>query len=104
MPARPARQDMRPVVTDPGLTFTALVRDLERAPNDADRGFVRDQIVVKLRQRIRRIEPDQRERLEAALGPLAALADRLKAAPPAEALQLFCEQRLWRPRLAGRLY
>lgn len=84
--------DMRPVVTDPGLTFADLVRDLERAPTEEDRGFVRDQILVKLRQRIRHIEPEPRERLETVLGPLDALADRLKEAPPAETLRLFREQ------------
>lgn len=84
--------DMRPVVTNPGLSFATLVRDLERAPDEQERGFVRDQIVVKLRQRLRHIGDEQRERLEAALGPLGALADRLKSAPPAETLRLFKEQ------------
>src|SRR5206468_5771871 len=37
--------DMRPVVVDPALTFATLVADLERADNELDRSFVRDQIV-----------------------------------------------------------
>jgi type I restriction enzyme R subunit len=91
--------EIRPVVTDPGLTFAALARDLERAPTEEDRGFVRDQIVVKLRQSLGRLDGEARERLEQALGPLEALPDRLKDAPPAEILALFREH----PRLAAVL-
>jgi type I restriction enzyme R subunit len=81
--------DMRPVVVDPALSFATLVGDLERASADDDRNFVRDQIVVKLRQRIKYIDPERREALEAVLGPLAQVAERLKAAPAAEAIALF---------------
>ena len=81
---------MRPVVVDPALTFATLVGDLDRAPTDEDRA---------LRPRPDRGEaapaasststPAQREALETVLGPLDELADRLKAAPPAETLALF---------------
>lgn len=81
--------DMRPVVVDPALSFATLVQDLNRATTDGDRAFVRDQIVVKLRQRLRHIDPERREALEQVLGPLDQLADRLKSAPPAETLALF---------------
>ena len=81
--------DMRPVVVDPGLTFGRLVADLENAPTDEDRAFVRDQIVVKLRQRQMLIQGERREVLESVLGPLADLPDRLKGAPPKEAIALF---------------
>lgn len=81
--------DMRPVVVDPGLTFGKLVTDLERADNDSDRAYVRDQIVVRLRQRLKHIDETRREALEAALGPLADLPDRLKTAPPEETARLF---------------
>jgi type I restriction enzyme R subunit len=60
--------EMRPVVVDPALTFATLIADLERAPTPEDAGFVRDQIVVKLRNRIKHIEGEQRETLEAVLG------------------------------------
>ena len=40
---------------------------------------MRDQIVVKLRQRLTRLEGEARERLEQALGPLDALPDRSAA-------------------------
>lgn len=81
--------DMRPVVVDPALSFADLVRDLERAPTAADRAIVRDQIVVKLRQRLKRLDEEKRETMAQVLGDLSALPDRLKDADPAEALDLF---------------
>lgn len=81
--------DMRPVVVDPALSFTDLVRDLERAPTDADRAIVRDQIVVKLRQRLKRLSDDQRETMTQVLGDLSELADRLKDSSPTETIALF---------------
>lgn len=81
--------DMRPVVVDPALSFATLIGDLERASGDDDRNFVRDQIVVKLRQRITHIDPERRDALEAVLGPLADLPDKLKVAPATETIALF---------------
>ncbi len=81
--------DMRPVVVDPALSFAKLVEDLGRAGTESDQSFVRDQIVVKLRQRLRHIDAARREALEQVLGPLDQLADRLKSAPAAETLALF---------------
>lgn len=81
--------DMRPVVVDPGLTFAQLLTDLERAPSEEDRAVVRDQIVVKLRGRLKRLDDREREALEATLGDLADLPDRLKDAPSAETAALF---------------
>ncbi|WP_420140027.1 type I restriction-modification system endonuclease [Sphingomonas sp.] len=83
--------DMRPVVVDPGLTFATLVRDLQRAGTDEDRHFVRDQIVVKMRQRIPHIDDIQREALEAVLGTLSELPDKLKLAPPSDMVALFAQ-------------
>lgn len=83
--------EMRPVVIDPALSFSTLIGDLERATSDSDRAFVRDQIVVKLRQRIKHIDEERRQTLETVLGPLGALAAKLKSAPPAETLALFKE-------------
>ncbi|MER9893778.1 type I restriction-modification system endonuclease [Mesorhizobium sp. M0119] len=81
--------DMRPVVVDPSLTFATLVSDLGRATTEEDRGFVRDQIVVKLRQGLKRLDEAQREGLETALGPLDVLPDKLKSTAPAVTLDLF---------------
>lgn len=81
--------DMRPVVVDPSLSFATLVGDLNRATTEEDRLFVRDQLVVKLRQRVKRIDDAQRETLAAVLGPLDQLVERLKSAPAAETIALF---------------
>lgn len=81
--------DMRPVVVNPALSFATLVGDLERATTEEDRGFVRDQIVVKLRQRLKYLPDNQRETLETVLGPLAGLPDRLRSSAPVETLALF---------------
>ena len=91
--------DMRPVVVDPALTFAMLAADLDRAATDTDREFVRDQIVVKLRQRLKHITGGRREALEAVVGPLDQLPDRLKSSPPAETSALFRDH----PSLAGTL-
>lgn len=91
--------DMRPVVVDPALSFATLAGDLERAATEDDRAFVRDQIVVKLRQRIKYLDEERREALEVVLGPLKDLADRLKSAPPAETIALFQQH----PSLAAAL-
>jgi type I restriction enzyme R subunit len=81
--------DMRPVVVDPALSFATLIGDLERASTDEDRNFVRDQIIVKLRQRIKYIEGEQRDTLETVLGPLTELPDRLRATAALDTLALF---------------
>lgn len=81
--------DMRPVVVDPALSFADLVRDLEQAPEEADKAVVRDQVVVKLRTAIKRLDGDRREALEQVLGPLKELPDTLKDADPDETLALF---------------
>lgn len=91
--------DMRPVIVNPALTFATLLGDLERAATEDDRAFVRNQIVVKLRQRLKHLDPARREALETVLGPLTALPDRLKAANPVETLALFRQH----PSLAGIL-
>lgn len=81
--------EMRPVVVDPALTFSALVGDLHRAQTDEDKAFVRDQIVVKLRQRVRHLDEAKRDTLETVLGSLDVLADRLKDSHPQVAAELF---------------
>jgi type I restriction enzyme R subunit len=91
--------DMRPVVVDPALSFATLIRDLDRASSDEDRNFIRDQIVVKLRQRIRHIDGEKRDALEAVLGPLAELSDKLRKSPATETIALFRQH----PSLAGVL-
>jgi type I restriction enzyme R subunit len=77
--------DMRPVVSDPDIPLATLIADLARAPTDADRGFVRDQIVVRLRRMIRHLTEAQRADFEPAAGmsPEAFLEEIRTAAPDA---------------------
>ena len=63
--------DMRPVIVDPHVTLSGLLQDLGRARDEEDRRYVRDQIVVMVRQLLRRLSP------EAA----TALRDMIDAAP-----------------------
>jgi type I restriction enzyme R subunit len=78
-----ALTEMRPVVTDPNVPLPTLIADLGRAPTDADRGFVRDQIVVRLRRIMRHLTEAQREGFEPAAGMTPeAFLEHIRTAPP----------------------
>jgi len=71
--------DMRPVVTNPHLSFTQLAADLANAPDEASRKRVQEQIVAKVRRREPRLTDKQAETLEDITGEnAAALADKLQ--------------------------
>jgi type I restriction enzyme R subunit len=82
--------DMRPVVTDFNVPLAILIADLGRAPTSEDRGFVRDQIVVRLRRIIRHLTDEQRAAFEAAadMSPEAFL-EHIRTAQPAHVAPLF---------------
>ena len=88
--------DMRPVIVNPNITLTGLLHDLERAEEDEDRLFVRDQIVVKVRQRLRHVTEAAATKLQdlTGLAPDAFVAD-LRSIPPLDILKLFADE----PRL-----
>ena len=92
--------DMRPVIVDPNTTLTGLIRDLERAEEDEDRLFVRDQIVVKVRQLLRHLSEDAATALRemTGLSPDALLME-LRTMPSAEIVSMFADK----PRLAPLL-
>ena len=89
--------DMRPVIVDPNVTVAGLLHDLERAEEDEDRLFVRDQIVVKVRQRLRHLTEAATIELRdlTGLAPDAFVAS-LRSMPPFDTLKLFGDK----PRLA----
>lgn len=58
--------DMRPVVTRPNISISQLVTDLVEAKSPEDKAFVRDQLVVRIRHKVRRMGEDRRTRFEAA--------------------------------------
>ncbi len=84
-----AMSDMHPVVVNPALSLETLVQDLQRAPTDADRAVVRDQIVVKLRGLVKRLDDSVRDQLETVLGPLPDIVQNMRNATPEDMLALF---------------
>ena len=67
--------EMKPVVVNPTISFTQLFDELARVEEDTQRETVRDQLLVKLRRRLKRL-PDQahaRYELEAGETPEATL-------------------------------
>ncbi|MBK0401218.1 type I restriction-modification system endonuclease [Limibaculum sp. M0105] len=60
--------DMRPVVTDPKVALEELFEELTKAEAEEHRQSVLDQIVVKLRRRLRRMHDEARQRYEATTG------------------------------------
>lgn len=77
---------MRPVVVDPAITFERLFDELWEVPEDDQRKAVRDQILVKIRRRIRHLGQEARDRYEHEVGesPEATL-ERLARATPKDA-------------------
>lgn len=60
--------DMKPVVVNPSISFEQLVGEMIGATDDAQRETIRDQIVVKLRRRLKRLPDEARQRFEAVAG------------------------------------
>ena len=76
---------MKPVVVDPQITFTQLFEELTKATEDAHRATIRDQLIVKLRRRLRKLPDEARALFEAQAGetPEAALV-RLRSSATEE--------------------
>ncbi len=60
--------DMRPIVADPKVTMEQLFKELAEIEDQAHRASVRDQLVVKLRRRLKRLPEVVRAQLEAEAG------------------------------------
>lgn len=77
--------DMKPVVVDPKINFATLFRDLLNATEESHRAIVRDQLIVKLRRKLAKLEPEARTKFEASAGetPDAALK-RFESMPTRE--------------------
>ena len=88
--------DMRPVVTDPRVSFSQLVTDLNNAETPVDKAFVRDQLVVRMRHKARHMSDESREVFEAAAGQTPEqFVGWLHDAEPEDVEKLFEE----RPRI-----
>jgi type I restriction enzyme R subunit len=66
---------MKPVVVDPQITFTQLFDELTREADPEHLATIRDQLLVKLRRRLKHLPPEARTQFEAQGGetPEAAL-------------------------------
>jgi type I restriction enzyme, R subunit len=78
--------EMRPVVVNPAISLEQLFDELAKVEAEEHRRAVLDQIVVKLRRRVRRLHDEARQRYEATTGetPEATLT-RLHDSSPADA-------------------
>ncbi|MEL7470860.1 MAG: type I restriction-modification system endonuclease [Pseudomonadota bacterium] len=82
--------DMRPVVTDPDVPFSQLVTDLENAPDKVEKAYVREQLIVRMRYKARRMLPENREAFENITGQTPeAFTNWLHGAQPTEVEQFF---------------
>ena len=82
--------DMKPVVVNPSIGFEQLINELIAADQDAHREIICQQLIVRLRRRLKRLPPEARARYEATAGeaPEATLK-RLLSDKPAELSKWF---------------
>ncbi len=74
--------DMRPVVVNPAISLEQLFEELVKVETDAHRAEIRDQILVKLRRRLRKLSGEARAQYEANAGePPEATLKRLAEQP-----------------------
>lgn len=77
--------DMKPVVVNPTITLAQLFDELAQVESEPHRAIIRDQIVVKLRQKARRLAEAAQTAYEAQSGETpAATLERFRTAPLAE--------------------
>jgi type I restriction enzyme, R subunit len=96
---------MRPVVVDPSISLEQLFEEFARVEDDAHRTEIRDQILVKLRRRLRRLSDEARQQYEASVGEKPELTlERLGNQPLADtaawarsraAMQRILASRAW---------
>ena len=60
--------DMKPVVVEPSITFEQLIKELVGENQTSNREVIRQQLLVKLRRRLKRLTPEQRAQFEAHAG------------------------------------
>jgi type I restriction enzyme R subunit len=82
--------DMKPVVVNPSISFEQHVDEMIGVTDDAQREAIRDQIVVKLRRRLKKLPDNARQRFEAIAGetPEAMLRRLLSGDAPSVAAWL----------------
>ena len=80
--------DMQPVVADPKISLTQLLEEFTRIDDAQHRADLRDQIIVKLNRRLKRMDDEARAKFQLAAGepPETTLA-RFRAGAPGELAQ-----------------
>ena len=77
--------EMRPVVTNPSLSFTQLLDELGRVTEPEQQALIRDQLLIRLRRRIKHLTHEQAEHYTAAAGETpAATVARVSNSEPAD--------------------
>ncbi len=83
---------MQPVVVNPGVSFTQLVKELTTVTDDDARGLVRDHFLAKLQRKKRHLDGDAARDFEARAGmPPDAFIRKLRAMPLTEVAQWFTQ-------------
>jgi len=78
------RTDMRPVVVNPSISLEQLFEEFAKVDEQAHREEIRDQILVKMRRRLRKLSGEARSQYEANAGePPEATLKRLTEEPVA---------------------
>ena len=84
---------MKPVVVDPTLTLTQLLDELARIEDPAHRAIIRDQILVRLRRRLRRLTAEATDRFTSAAGETPAETLQRIASAPLDDLAAWVKER-----------
>jgi type I restriction enzyme, R subunit len=83
---------MKPVVVDPQISFTQLVRELTQVSTDDARALVRDQLVAKLQRKKRHLGEKQARDFETKAGmPPDAFIEKLHEMPLAKVATWFTQ-------------
>ena len=83
---------MKPVVVDPAISFTQLVRELGQVTNDDERTLVRDQFIAKLQRKKRHLSDTAVQDFETRAGMTPdAFIQKLRAMPLADIATWFTQ-------------
>jgi type I restriction enzyme R subunit len=83
---------MQPVVVNPGISFTQLVKELATVTDDDARALVRDQFMAKLQRKKRHLGNEATRDFEVRAGmPPDAFIQKLRKMPLAEVAQWFTQ-------------
>jgi type I restriction enzyme R subunit len=103
--------DMRPVVVNPSISLEQLFEELARVEEEAHREEIRDQILVKMRRRLRKLADEARAQYEANAGetPEATLKRLTEEPVAASAAWIGSKPGLgrildWDPQGGGPIY